>query len=332
MEQGSERRFSFSVSYGKKGQRIDTFLATHVLELTRSRVQDLIKDGHVKVNDRLPKTSYRLKVGDEISLYVPPPRNSHLEPEHVDFIPIHEDDSLIVLNKPPGLVIHPAPGHPKGTLVHGLLYHCKNLSGVGGILRPGIVHRLDKDTSGLMVVAKNDKVHAFLSSQFKSRDVKKRYCAIVYGIVREKAGKIDLPISRHPKRRKEMYVSPHKGKSSTTIWEKIEEFRSGFSMLSVTPETGRTHQIRVHLSHAGHPIVGDKVYAQGMRRRRKSLPLAEDLLNQVRRQMLHAETLGFIHPDSLDYMEFQAPIPRDMAGFLDVLRKRDLKNKMDQKA
>ncbi|MFH0845041.1 MAG: RluA family pseudouridine synthase [Pseudomonadota bacterium] len=329
VEHDSGRHFCFSVSDGNKDQRIDTFLSSHVPELTRSRVQDLIKSGLVRVNDRLPKTSYRLKVGDEISLRVPPPRNSPIEPENIDFTLIHEDASLIVLNKPAGLVIHPAPGHPMGTLVHGLLYHCKDLSGVGGILRPGIVHRLDKDTSGLMVVAKNDRAHASLSNQFESRIVKKRYCAIVYGILREKAGKIDLPISRHPKRRKEMSVLSQKGKSSTTLWEKIEEFRSGFSLLSVTPKTGRTHQIRVHLSYAGHPIVGDKVYGQRIRLWKKNSTLDKDLLNQVERQMLHAETLGFIHPDTGDYMEFTSSMPRDMVGFLDVLRKRDLENKID---
>lgn len=324
MEHESERIYSFSVSPKDRDERIDAFLASHVSELTRSRVQSLIKTGHVKVNDQLTKRSYRLKTGDQITLAVPPSRTYQLEPEPIDFTPIHEDRSIIVLDKPPGLVSHPAPGHLTGTLVHGLLQHCKDLSGIGGILRPGIVHRLDKDTSGLMVVAKNDRVHAFLTEQFKSGTVKKRYLAVVHGKVREDKGRIDLPIARHPTRRKEMSVLPYKGRRSLTFWEKREEFGSGFSLLSVIPKTGRTHQIRVHLSYAGHPIVGDTVYGPKRSWLRKHIPKGDDLLPLIKRPMLHAETLGFVHPDSRNYCEFEAPIPEDISIFLEMLKQIEL--------
>ena len=231
MDNESNRTTFYSISEDDKGQRIDAFLATRVKDLTRSRIQSLIRDGHVKVNELSPKTSYRLKVGDSISLLIPPLAPYRIEPEPVEFSLIHEDSSLIILNKPPGLVIHPAPGHKEGTLVHGLLQHCRDLSGIGGILRPGIVHRLDKDTSGLMVVAKNDYAHNFLAAQFKKGKVKKNYLALVHGIFGEEKGEIDLPISRHPKRRKEMAVVKSGGKRAVTLWQKDEVIGDRFTLL-----------------------------------------------------------------------------------------------------
>jgi 23S rRNA pseudouridine1911/1915/1917 synthase len=289
-------------------------------DLTRSRIQALIRDGNVKVNRLNSKPSYRLKTGDSIILHIPPPAPCLIKPEAVDFSLVHEDSSLIVLNKPPGLVIHPAPGHADGTLVHGLLLHCRDLSGIGGVLRPGIVHRLDKDTSGLMVVAKNDSVHTFLSGQFKAGTVNKRYIALVHGVIKGMKGEIDLPISRNPKRRKEMAVVPSKGKRALTLWRKLEEIGDRFALLAVTLKTGRTHQIRVHLSHRGHPVVGDRVYGHRMNWWKKNCPQAVGLLPHIKRQMLHAERLGFVHPDSEKYCEFSAPIPADMENVIQGLK------------
>lgn len=320
MTSESERIFSFSVSDENREQRLDTYLVSRVEDLTRSRVQGLVKNGFVKVNDRLPKTSYRIKEGDRINLVIPPPIALDLEPEQIAFELIHEDASLIVLNKPPGLVIHPAPGHPRGTLVHGLLKHCRDLSGIGGIQRPGIVHRLDKDTSGILVVAKSDRAHHFLAQQFKSGTVKKRYMAIVHGLTAGDEGQVNLPIGRHPQRRKEMTVSRKGGKQAITSWRRIESFGSFFSLLEVSPKTGRTHQIRVHLSHVGHPIVGDPVYGPRKVWWKKDVFLWKEILPKVARQMLHAHTLGFIHPDSGIYCEFQAPLPDDMDQLLRELK------------
>ena len=311
---------SLTVGEEERDRRIDAFLALRVGGLTRSRVQELIRAGAVQLNNRPTKPGYRLKPSDVVTVAIPPARPYHLEPEAVRFALVHEDSSLIILNKPPGVVVHPSPGHPTGTLVHGLLTHCRDLSGIGGILRPGIVHRLDKDTSGLLVVAKTDKAHSLLSAQFKAGAVKKRYLALVHGITRAKEGRIDLPIGRHPKRRKEMAVVEQGGKTALTFWKKMENLGGQFSFLSVMPKTGRTHQIRVHLSSMGHPIVGDTVY--GFRRHgwKKRLPFKNASELGVERQMLHAETLGFVHPESGEYGEYSAPLPEDMTVVMEKLR------------
>lgn len=332
MNDAANRIIFYSITDEDRDLRVDIFLASHVKDLTRSRAKDLIKSGFVKVNGHPPKTSYRLKAGDQINFSIPPATSYHLEPEPVEFTLIHEDSSLIVLNKPPGVVIHPAPGHRTGTLVHGLLQHGDALSGIGGALRPGIVHRLDKDTSGLMVVAKTDQAHAFLAGQFKAGTVKKRYMALVHGIVWEKKGEMDFPIARHPKKRKEMSVRLSGGKKAVTLWQKKEEFGTGFSLLWVSPKTGRTHQIRVHLSYVGHPIVGDPVYGYKRKWWKQHFPSRNHFLQQIKRQMLHAETLGFIHPESEDFCEFKAPLPDDMDRILQDLRRIDLQRKKDKKA
>jgi 23S rRNA pseudouridine1911/1915/1917 synthase len=315
----SDRTQYFRVASDGADKRLDQFLASHGNNLTRSRAQILIKTGHVRVNEGTAKPSYRLKSGDRIALSVPLARNCALQPQEVDFRVIYEDASLIVLDKPPGVVIHPAPGHYEGTLVHGLLRHCRDLSGIGGEVRPGIVHRLDKDTSGLMVVVKNDCAHVSLSAQFKARKVNKQYIAIVHGIIQGHEGIIDLSVSRHPVRRKEMSVRISGGRSALTQWRKKEELSDCFSLLNVSPRTGRTHQIRVHLSHVGHPIAGDPVYGFGKTWWKKNFPPGEGV---VTRQMLHAEKLGFFHPDSGEYREFKAPMPEDMQAVLELMRKR----------
>ena len=317
----SGKTVTFSTSTSDINTRIDLFLASNFDEITRSRIQSLIKEGNVKVNNTPVKTSYRLKAGDKIALYIPPSAPYLLNPEPLELSIIYEDSSIIVLDKPPGLVIHPAPGHQSGTLVHGLLHHCDDLSGIGGILRPGIVHRLDKDTSGLLVVAKNDNAHNFLISQFKNSKVNKKYIALVHGIPKNREGIIDLPISRHPVKRKEMAVSPlSKGKNALTIWKIQETLGDKFAILSVTIKTGRTHQIRVHMSHIGHPVVGDPAYGFKTTWWRKNTNYSKEILDSVNRQMLHSEYLGFFHPDTKEYIEFKAPIPRDMNRVIDNLK------------
>jgi 23S rRNA pseudouridine1911/1915/1917 synthase len=275
------------------------------------------------VNSRPSKASYRLKPGDRVRVTIPPPSPRRLRPEPVPFGVIHEDDALIVVNKPAGLVVHPAPGHPTGTLVHGLLERCSDLSGIGGVTRPGVVHRLDKDTSGLMVVAKGDHTHTSLAEQFKSGSIKKQYLTIVHGCVHEAEGRIDLSIARHPKHRKRMAVTREGGRRAVTLWKRERAFQIGFSFLSVSLKTGRTHQIRVHLSHLGHPVLGDPVYGFG-RNWWKRQPLhAKGLLPTVDRQMLHAARLGFNHPLLNEYMEFEAPLPDDMNRILEAMEQLD---------
>lgn len=315
----SENVFFFLVGQEGTEERLDVYLASRAEDLTRSRAQELIRRRLVEVNRSPVKASYRLKAGDHILLTLPPARPCSLEPEPVPFRIVHEDGSLLVIDKPPGVVVHPAPGHATGTLVHGLLRHCRDLSGIGGVLRPGIVHRLDKDTSGLVVVAKSDRVHAALSAQFKEGKVRKAYLALVHGVFREREGVIDLPIARHPQRRKEMAVSAA-GKKAFTHWEKIEELATRFTLLLVRPRTGRTHQIRVHLSHLGHPILGDPVYGPKGGRRQGLVPGTTDSRLSAPRQMLHAKRLGFTHPETGVECEFEAPTPVDMAECIEMLR------------
>jgi 23S rRNA pseudouridine1911/1915/1917 synthase len=243
----------------------------------------------------------------------------YLDPEPVDLDLIYEDSAVIILNKPPGIVTHPAPGHSSGTIVHGLLQHCRDLSGIGGILRPGIVHRLDKDTSGVLVIAKSDRIHEALNKQFQSRTVSKQYLALVHGFMTATEGEIDLPLGRHPKKRKEMTVLPEKGKEAITRWRVLASYSAGFSLLALSPKTGRTHQIRVHLSHIGRPIVGDRVYGYKKEWRNGSQKTPSPLPVLVKRQMLHAETLGFIHPDTGKHCEFRAKMPQDMKIFIEAL-------------
>ncbi|MCP4667144.1 MAG: RluA family pseudouridine synthase [Deltaproteobacteria bacterium] len=319
------KTFFYKVSKDSLDMRLDFFLSARAMGLSRSRIQALIKDGEVKVNDLPTKPGYRLKAGDSIALTIPPPVSRALEPEAVDFDIVHEDDSLIVLDKPAGLVVHPAPGHDVGTLVHGLLRHCPELSGIGGELRPGIVHRLDKDTSGLMVVAKDDHAHTFLAGQFKAGKVTKEYMALVHGKVKGKEGTIDLPLARHPKKRKEMAVIHAGGRRALTFWKKIHEFQTGLTLLSVIPRTGRTHQIRVHLSHIGHPVAGDPVYGYGRRWRQRQAHRKKGILPPLKRQMLHAIRLGFVHPGRKTYLEFETPLPGDMDQLVGDLKQLDLK-------
>jgi 23S rRNA pseudouridine1911/1915/1917 synthase len=289
--------------------------------LSRARIQGLITIGAVTVNGERKKPSYQPKPGDRIKISFLPKSVPLEVPENVEFGLLYEDNSILVINKPPGLVIHPSTGHYTGTLVQGLLYKCRNLSSFGDPIRPGIVHRLDKDTSGVMVVAKSDEAHDFLANQFKRREVKKRYLTLVHGNVEDKKRIIDFPISRHPVKRKEMSVSLLKGRPAMTEWEVISVFSLGFSLLRISLHTGRTHQIRVHMAYMGYPVVGDIVYGYGKRWWKQKSLIMKEILTLAKRQMLHAELLGFIHPDSLKYVEFEAPLPTDMDCLLKWLNK-----------
>lgn len=320
MSRNSDRIFFCEISENDQDTRLDIFLCSSPVGLSRSRIQSLIREGQARVNGLPSKPSHKLKAGDQVLLTIPPPATLVLTPDDVQFEVIYEDDSLIVISKPAGVVVHPAPGHSTSTLVHGLLKHCKDLSGIGGALRPGIVHRLDKNTSGLMVAAKNDHAHAFLSGQFKTGAVQKEYLALVHGHMAGEKGEIALPIARHPLRRKEMTVVDSGGRAALSLWRKLMEFQSGFSLLSVTIKTGRTHQIRVHLSHMGHPVAGDPVYGYRRDRWKRNLRVRTDLLPVFDRQMLHASRLGFIHPVTRTYMEFESSLPYDMNHAIDRLK------------
>jgi 23S rRNA pseudouridine1911/1915/1917 synthase len=325
MSQHPARIFFCEITENNQNTRLDVFLFNSSIGLSRSRIQALIKEGQAKVNGSPSKPSHKMKAGDRVSLAIPPAAEMTLAPEDVDFQVIYEDNALIVLSKPAGVVVHPAPGHSTRTLVHGLLKHCKDLSGIGGTLRPGIVHRLDKNTSGLMVAAKNDSAHASLSEQFKAGSVKKQYLALIHGHLSGERGEIAFPIARHPVRRKEMAVVDAGGRHALSMWQKLMEFQSGFSLISVSIKTGRTHQIRVHLSYIGHPVAGDPVYGYRRDRRKKRSMPSSDLLPDFGRQMLHASRLGFVHPVTQDYVEFESALPYDMKHALDCLKSLDLR-------
>ncbi|MBW1732147.1 MAG: RluA family pseudouridine synthase [Deltaproteobacteria bacterium] len=307
-----------NVAREEAGKRLDIFLGAHAKGLSRARIQQLIRSGAVHVNNSPSKPSYKVREGDHVVFSIPPPQLlEEITPEKVPFDILFEDHSLLVLSKPPGVVVHPAPGHTRATLVHGLLNHCKDLSGIGGTLRPGIVHRLDKDTSGVMVVAKTDAAHQDLARQFKEGQIKKEYHALVHGVPKAVCGSIELPIGRHPKKRKEMAVTSSSGRPAITEWKKIREYGGYFSLLSVHIKTGRTHQIRVHLSYMGHPVAGDPVYGYGKNwwKGRRFSP-QKIALGPVGRQMLHARRLGFHHPVSKAYMTFEVEYPQDMQDLL----------------
>ncbi|MBT1278902.1 RluA family pseudouridine synthase [Thermoanaerobacter sp. CM-CNRG TB177] len=290
-----------------EGKRIDVFLAAE-LDYTRSYIKKLIVDGLVFVNGKTVKPSYKVKENDEVVVNIPEAEKIDVLPENIPLDILYEDDDIIVINKPQGMVVHPAPGNYSGTLVNALLYHCKNLSGINGILRPGIVHRLDKDTSGVMVVAKNDKAHISLSNQIKERSVFKKYVAIVEGVIKDEEGKIEAPIGRHPVDRKKMAVIED-GRYALTLYKVLERFKEN-TLIEAVIKTGRTHQIRVHMAFIGHPVVGDPVY--GFKKQKFKL----------KGQALHSRVLGFIHPTKGVYMEFEAPLPEYFKKLIEILRNK----------
>jgi 23S rRNA pseudouridine1911/1915/1917 synthase len=305
------------------GERLDRFLAAAQADLSRSRLQGLIREGWVLVNGRPGRASLRLRGGDQVRVDLPPERSLALAPEAIPLSILYEDESILVVNKPAGMVVHPGAGVASGTLAHALLHHDPRIGAVGGAGRPGIVHRLDRDTSGLLVVARSARAYRSLVEAIKNREVKRRYLALVWGAPRAASGTADGAIGRDPRRRQRMAVVRRGGKPARTRWRIAERF-GVCTALDVTLETGRTHQIRVHLAHLGHPVVGDPVY--GGRTRMRLRPtvaersLAEALLRMLPRQALHASELEFAHPISGTRLRFDAPLPADLAGALAWLR------------
>lgn len=297
-----------TVNFEEAGERIDSFLSRTPGITSRSMAQRLIKEERVLVNGSLVKPSYHLLTSDRIEVTFEAPEALIVEAQAIPLDIIYEDGDLIVLNKPRGLVVHPAAGNRDGTLVNALLAHCQELSTVSGEFRPGIVHRLDKDTSGLLVAAKNNPTHLHLAKQLKARTVIRKYLALVHGTLSRQTGTISAPIGRHRAHRKKMAVIPG-GRVAVTHYRVIEELDS-LTLLEVTLETGRTHQIRVHLNHIGHPVVGDPVYG----RRKKATSISG--------QALHAFLLGFIHPGKSEYMEFSSPMPSDMEEIINLYRRK----------
>ena len=295
------------------GERLDSYLAS-VAEMTRSAAAKAIEGGLVLVNGAPSQKKYAVKAGDEISFEPSEPEEYDVEPENIPLDIVYEDDMIIVINKPSGMVVHPAPGNYTGTLVNALLYHCKNsLSGVGGVMRPGIVHRIDKDTSGLLVVAKCDKAHVALSEELKYHGITREYRALCIGGFKEDEGTVDYPIGRHPKDRKKMAVVKEGGREAVTHYRVLERF-GGISYLALELETGRTHQIRVHMSYKGHPLLGDEVYGASKCRFEERHPKLCD------GQALHATRLTLTHPETGERMSFDAPLPDNFQKALELLR------------
>lgn len=292
---------------GTEKLRIDIFVAD-LADVTRSRATKLISEGYVKINNKPASKSYKLQTGDNVAVTLPDPVEYDVLPQNLNLDIIYEDEHLLVVNKPKGMVVHPAAGNYENTLVNGLMYHCKdNLSGINGVMRPGIVHRIDKNTSGLLMVAKNDTAHAFLAEQIKEHTFTREYEAIVYGNFKEDAGTVNAPIGRHPIKRKQMTVTSTASRNAITHYEVLERFGE-FTHLRLKLETGRTHQIRVHMAYLGHPVAGDDVYGP------------KKVITELSGQCLHAKKIGFIHPASHEYLEFSSNLPEYFEKFLRKLR------------
>jgi len=311
---------SYSIDSSLSGQRLDKFLSQLYPSVTRSHIKNLISKGDIVVNTKHVKAGYQLKENDEINVFFPKAQPSHLEPEDIPLDIIYEDKSLLVINKPAGLIVHPGAGNLNGTMVNALLFHCKNLSGINGILRPGIVHRLDKNTSGLLVVAKNDDSHVNLSKQFEQKKIRRVYHTIVWGVP-GKEGEIITQIGRSKKDRKKMTVLKNGGREAITEYRILKDLLY-LSYLEIKLKTGRTHQIRVHLNHINHPVFGDPEY-NGRKSQIVRLPShlqkrGSLLLKSLNRQALHAKELQFIHPETNKLMKFDTNLPADIQNLLDT--------------
>ncbi|MDI4569926.1 RluA family pseudouridine synthase [Bacillus altitudinis] len=300
---------NIAVSEEQTSERLDKFLSTTEPEWSRTQVQQWVKDGLIEVNGKQVKANYKVQAGDQIKVEIPDPEALDVEAESMELDIYYEDEDVLVVNKPRGMVVHPAPGHVTGTLVNGLMAHCNDLSGINGVMRPGIVHRIDKDTSGLLMVAKNDMAHESLVNQLVAKTVTRKYTAVVHGIIQHDTGTIDAPIGRDKKDRQSMTVTKENAKQAVTHFDVMERFKD-FTVVECRLETGRTHQIRVHMKYIGYPLAGDPKYGP-----RKTV--------DFNGQLLHAGVLGFDHPRTGEYMEFTAPIPADMQGFIDSLRNND---------
>lgn len=290
--------------------RIDKFISDSNIGVSRNAAVNLIENGNVFVGDnKISNKKFKLKAGDRVKVNVPPPVDYEAKSENIPLDIVYEDDDLLVVNKPKGMVVHPAPGNYDGTLVNALLYHCKDsLSGINGVMRPGIVHRIDKDTSGLLIVAKNDFAHTVLAKQIKEHSFTREYEAVVFGNIKDENGTVDAPIGRNPNDRKKMCVISKNSKEAITHYEVINRFK-GYTHIKCILETGRTHQIRVHMAHIGHPVAGDPLY--GVKNEKLSFS----------GQCLHARKIGFVHPVTEKYIEFTSDLPKYFAEFLDKLEK-----------
>lgn len=298
---------TFTVTEEYAGQRLDKFLSVACSDMTRSAVVNLIVKGLVSVNGKEKGKNYKISVGDVVSMEVPEPVEYEAQPENIPLDIVYEDGDLLVVNKPKGMVVHPAPGNYSGTLVNALLYHCKDsLSGINGVLRPGIVHRIDKDTSGLLIVAKNDFAHQNLALQIKEHSFTREYEAVVVGNIKTDSGTVNAPIGRHHTERKKMAVTDRNSRNAVTHYEVIKRY-VGYTHIRCILETGRTHQIRVHMSYIGHPVAGDTVY--GSKKGDKRL----------NGQCLHAKKIGFVHPRTGEYMEFNSELPDYFKNYLSTL-------------
>ncbi len=308
-EDSSDNILEFIVEESDKNERIDKFIALQWEDVTRSFIQKLIKDNLVLVNDKVVKANYKVSYNDRIVIHVPDLEPLEVTSENLSLDIVYEDSDIIIVNKGKDMVVHPAPGHLNGTLVNGLLYHCKDeLSGINGVMRPGIVHRIDRNTTGLLVVCKNDKAHNSLAEQLSVHSITRKYVAIVYGSFHDLEGTIEGPIGRHPVDRKKMAINYKNGKSAVTHYKVLEQFAGKYSFVECQLETGRTHQIRVHMASIGHPLLGDDVYGPS------KCPYT------LEGQTLHAKTLGFIHPTTNSYVEFEAPLPDYFEELLIKLR------------
>jgi len=304
-------KISLSVAEQFNGLRIDRFLAEEADGVTRSMAQKLCDNGMVSVNGKTVGKSYKLSAGEIVLADIPQPEELEITAENIPLEVVYEDSSLLVVNKPKGMVVHPAPGNPNGTLVNALLWHCgDSLSGINGVIRPGIVHRIDKDTSGLLIVAKNDKAHVGLAKQISEHSFTREYEAVVYYGFNQDEGTVDLPIGRHPKERKKQAVNGSNARKAVTHYSVLGRY-DGFTHMKLCLETGRTHQIRVHMAHIHHPVVGDPVYGP------------QKVIAETQGQCLHARKIGFIHPETGEYLEFQSELPEYFTNFLSKLKSKE---------
>lgn len=301
------KEFSYRIAPEEEEERIDRWICNTLQSLSRSYIQKLMKDNLVFVNDKPQKASYRVKADDEIRFQIPDAANPQIPAENIPLSILYEDNDILIVDKPKGMVVHPAPGHYDGTLVNAVMFHCKdNLSGIGGVMRPGIVHRIDKDTTGSLVICKNDMAHQHIAAQLKAHSITRKYRAIVHGMMQEEEGRIDAPIGRDEKDRKKMAVNVKNGKDAVTHYRVLGTCKE-YSYVECRLETGRTHQIRVHMASIGHPLLGDVVYGG-----RKSNFRLDG-------QTLHAMTIGLIHPSNGEYLEVEAPLPPYFVHLLEIL-------------